>query len=136
MRRGNKEPDFFFEKEYIKRCVGLPGDEISVRDGNIVVWDETKDQWNLPPKTVDAQGHSGSQHGIATTAPLPKTSTNTGREPKVPCAAGGNKGIVLQPRPESILYHHPIGRSGHGDKGPRQPFPQTTDSPSLRRFCH
>jgi signal peptidase I len=29
----------FVEKEYIKRCVGLPGDEIAVRDGNIVFWD-------------------------------------------------------------------------------------------------
>ena len=47
-------PDFYFiEKEYIKRCAAVPGDEISVRDGNIVL--KKGGVWKTSIKTRDAQ---------------------------------------------------------------------------------
>lgn len=43
----------FMRKDYIKRCVAVPGDEISIRDGNIVL--KEGDQWKPSNKTLEAQ---------------------------------------------------------------------------------
>lgn len=52
----NIPPRFeFVEKEYIKRCVGLPGDEVSIQDGNVTLWDHQKQKWKLPQKSIEAQ---------------------------------------------------------------------------------
>ncbi|MBF0197041.1 MAG: signal peptidase I [Planctomycetes bacterium] len=43
----------FISKDYIKRCVGVPGDELTLRDGNILV--KEGDDWAFTPKTEAAQ---------------------------------------------------------------------------------
>jgi signal peptidase I len=43
----------FMRKDYIKRCVAVPGDEISIRDGNLVL--KKDGQWKPSRKTLEAQ---------------------------------------------------------------------------------
>jgi len=51
---GRKKNLSFIDKEYIKRCTAVPGDEISIRDGNVVLRNE-KGDWTPSIKTDEAQ---------------------------------------------------------------------------------
>lgn len=43
----------FIDKDYIKRCVGLPGDELKIKDGNILL--KNGNGWSFSRKTQEAQ---------------------------------------------------------------------------------
>ena len=61
-------PDAFFQKQLIKRVVGLPGERISVRNGQVTVYNDASSAGFNPDNqgsyTIDALTTSGSREWI------------------------------------------------------------------------
>ena len=111
----------FEEKEFIKRCVALPGDEIAVRDGNIVFWDGQA--FHPPIKTQVAQEAMwikafDSQDNSAMAMPsLFWKSTGSLERWQAGTAP------VLLAGGETLLFHNSKALEGRGDKA--KPAPES-----------
>lgn len=111
----------FNEKEYIKRCVGLPGDEISIRDGNIVLWDVKQGKWQVPQKTQEAQEDLWVKAWDSDKDDHLGLSDHYWKGQRRTLQAWHQGQLSLSPTTGTLVFHNQIARSGHGDKG--QPSP-------------
>ena len=112
----------FEEKEFIKRCVALPGDEIGVRDGNIVLWDgqafrpslKTQDaQESVWIKAFDSRDHSSME--------IPSLFWKGAGSSIAKWQAGSVP--VLSAGGETLLFHNTKVLEGRGDKS--KPAPES-----------
>jgi len=106
------------KKDYIKRCVGVPGDELSVRDGSIVLKQEGV--WRYSVKTERAQD-----------ALWVKVFDDANREQMISLDSYWKGGVALAQwregsdlafkadQEETLLFYQKDHLRGHGDKGDR-----------------
>lgn len=104
------------EKDYIKRCVGLPGDVLTIHDGNLLKQDPQK-LWHFIDKTPLAQD--------ALWIPIYRSSDNPEAFDRfLKWRSGGDKvtpqGLRLAKGVgHSAVWNLPAALHGNGDKGPR-----------------
>lgn len=117
----NSSPRYeFVNKECIKRCVGLPGDEISTRDGNIVIWDHQHQTWKSPQKPIATQNelwvrawdsHKKDHHPEQWWTGSSSTLQELRQHP-----------LLINPTNKPLTFNNALSLSGYGDQGKPSPL--------------
>lgn len=116
-----KERDLdFIDKEYIKRCTAIPGDELTIKDGNVVL--RTKEGgWAPSVKTDEAQNALWVDIFDSSNEVSMSVKGNMWRsiQPNDALAKWSlNRPLVLEKgTPSTLLFANPKALKGYGDKG-------------------
>ncbi|MBF0246341.1 MAG: hypothetical protein HQL31_13935, partial [Planctomycetes bacterium] len=105
----------YLSKDYIKRCIGLPGDEIEIADGNILI--KSGGRMVFLRKTEEAQAELWVNL-FAAARGRKEVSFDKYWKIRGGGAALGNGWPTETGREMQLDYAQPSGIRAHGDKGP------------------
>lgn len=112
----------FIEKDYIKRCVATPGDEITVRDGNLLLRGKNN-EWIYSKKTPEAQKElwrnifslENEEHFNTLNEFWDWGNSNHGTW------ESNNRQLIFDnSKAYTLRFHNPYKLLGYGDKGVNQ----------------